>query len=65
MLQVVEVHMVCRMAVHGNAKFYNCFVDEGLNGTLKEIARRAHPLTFSMTVFRRVLLGVELVNQDR
>lgn len=57
--------MTVRMASHGNAKFYHTFIDEGLNGTIKEIARRSHPLTFSETVFRRVLLGDPLLYPDR
>ncbi len=60
-----QVHLTHRVFVHGNAKFYHTFIDEGLNGTLKEIARKSHPLTFALTVFRRVLVGNVLVHPDR
>lgn len=47
------VHLCLSQAEHGNAKYFHTYIDEGMNGTLKEIARRCHPSTFSRTVFRR------------
>ena len=59
------VHLTMQMCVHGNPKYYSTFIDEGLNGTIKQIARHCHPLTFSETVFRRVLLGDPIIFADR
>ena len=42
----------------GNATLYACWVDEGLNLVLREICKRAHPLTFDY----RVLQSFRLVS---
>ena len=59
------VHMCMLTCLHGNAKYYNTFVDESMNGTIKEIAKRCHSSTFQLSVFRRILLGDPLLYPDR
>ena len=59
------VHWSMQLVKHGNARFYNTYVDESLNGTIKEIAKRCSSLTCSESVFRRILLGDPLLYADR
>lgn len=50
-------HMTQEMIRTGSARWHAVYIDESLNGTLRDIGRRAHPMTWSKTVFRRILAG--------
>ncbi len=47
-------HLVAECQALGNPRFYQTFLDESLNSTLKGCCRGAHQAVFERTVLRRM-----------
>ena len=47
------VHIIQEMGRNGMPKFYSCYDDESLNGTVAKIAKSCHRVTFGISVFKK------------
>ena len=55
------VHLTKSIVRSGNPRFHTTYEDESINRVLAKIGRAAHPLTFTETLFER-LLALGLLN---
>eukprot|EP00959_Pyramimonas_sp_CCMP1952_P358964 7516546-Pyramimonas_sp.AAC.1 len=42
------VFSALRVDIHGSPKMYNCFIDESLNASLRDVAKYSHRMTFEV-----------------